>query len=109
MDMTTALKCGQYQAEHADLSGSVFRDVNLGNAKFDDVNLRGAQFHNVALTNATIRDACLGNVTIEGASYEGMRIEGILVADGYNGRTSVDWKFAAHGEGSTFVGITESG
>jgi uncharacterized protein YndB with AHSA1/START domain len=29
--------------------------------------------------------------------------------DGYTGRTTVEWKFASHNDGATFVSITESG
>jgi uncharacterized protein YjbI with pentapeptide repeats len=79
--MATSLGSGTYQADNANLSGSVFRNVNLSGSKFDDVNLRGVEFHNVALTGGSIKDACLGDFTIEDSSYEGMRIEGILVTD----------------------------
>lgn len=33
----------------------------------------------------------------------------VIEWDGYSGRTNVEWKFAAHGDDATFVGITESG
>jgi uncharacterized protein YndB with AHSA1/START domain len=33
----------------------------------------------------------------------------VIAWDGYSGRTTVEWKFAAHGDGATFVSITESG
>jgi uncharacterized protein YndB with AHSA1/START domain len=33
----------------------------------------------------------------------------VIVWDGYSGKTQVEWKFAARGDGSTFVSITESG
>lgn len=33
----------------------------------------------------------------------------VIEWDGYSGRTTVEWKFAAQKEGSTFVSITESG
>ena len=79
--MALPLTSGTYHAEDADLSGSVFRNVNLSNAKFEDVNLQGAEFLNVAFTCGAIRDACLGDVTIERAGYDGMRIEGILVTE----------------------------
>lgn len=33
----------------------------------------------------------------------------VIEWDGYSGRTTVEWKFAAQEDGSTFVSITESG
>ena len=33
----------------------------------------------------------------------------VIEWDGYSGRTTVEWKFAAHANDSTFVSITESG
>jgi uncharacterized protein YndB with AHSA1/START domain len=33
----------------------------------------------------------------------------VIEWDGYSGRTSVEWKFAAHPGGSTFVSVAESG
>lgn len=33
----------------------------------------------------------------------------VIEWDGYSGRTTVEWKFAALSDGSTFVSITESG
>jgi uncharacterized protein YndB with AHSA1/START domain len=33
----------------------------------------------------------------------------VIEWDGYSGRTTVEWKFAAHADDATFVGITESG
>lgn len=33
----------------------------------------------------------------------------VIEWDGYSGRTTVEWKFAAREEGATFVSITESG
>ena len=33
----------------------------------------------------------------------------VIEWDGYSGRTNVEWKFAAHPGGSTFVSVTESG
>ena len=79
--MANLLASGTYHADDANLSGSVFHNVNLSNAKFDDVNLRGVEFHNIAFTGGSIRNACLGDFTIDDANYDGMRIEGILVTD----------------------------
>jgi uncharacterized protein YndB with AHSA1/START domain len=33
----------------------------------------------------------------------------VIEWDGYTGRTTVEWKFASHGNSATFVSITESG
>lgn len=79
--MSVPLANGTYNADNANLFGSVFHNVNLSGAKFDNVNLRGAKFNNVGLTNSTFHDTCFGDVAIEHASYQGMKIEGILVTE----------------------------
>ncbi|MDD5676923.1 MAG: pentapeptide repeat-containing protein [Kiritimatiellae bacterium] len=58
--METTLKCGKHLAEHADLSGSQFHDVNLGGANFNNVNLSKARFHNINLSDVTITAAQIG-------------------------------------------------
>jgi hypothetical protein len=49
--MEPTIKCGRHLAEHADLSGSRFHDVNLSGAEFDDVNMSKARFHNMNLSD----------------------------------------------------------
>jgi uncharacterized protein YjbI with pentapeptide repeats len=65
--------------ENRDLSGAVFRRVNLGRALFNDVNLGEAVFDDVNLGGATIRGANLDSVTIDQANIGGMTIFGIHV------------------------------
>lgn len=45
--MEPTMKCGKNLANHADISESEFRDVNLHKAIFDDVNLSESTFHNI--------------------------------------------------------------
>ncbi len=58
--MEPTIKCGKHLAEHADLGGSRFVDVNLAGAEFDNVNLSGAKFNNVNLSDITIQFAQVG-------------------------------------------------
>jgi uncharacterized protein YjbI with pentapeptide repeats len=58
--MEPTIKCGKHLAEHADLAGSRFHDVNLGGAEFDDVNLGQARLHNINLSDITVAGANLG-------------------------------------------------
>ncbi len=58
--MKTTIKCGKHLAEHANLAGSRFHDVNLGGVEFDDVNLSGARFHNINLSDVAITAAQIG-------------------------------------------------
>lgn len=58
--METTIKCGKHLAEHADLSGSQFHDVNLGGADFNNVNLSKARFHNINLSDVSITAAQIG-------------------------------------------------
>lgn len=58
--MEPTIKCGRHLAEHADISGSRFHDVNLSGAEFDDVNLSNATFHNINLSDISITAAQIG-------------------------------------------------
>ena len=58
--METTIKCGKHLAEHADLSGSQFHDVNLGGAEFDNANLSKARFHNINLSDISVIAAQIG-------------------------------------------------
>jgi len=60
--MEPTIKCGRHLAEHADLSGSQFHNVNLSGAEFDDVNMSKVRVHNINMS-------------------DGMTIDGIPVAD----------------------------
>jgi len=61
--MKPTILCGKHLAEHADISGSTFRDVNLAEAEFDDVNLSGARLHNINLSDLTVTAAQIGGST----------------------------------------------
>ncbi|MGF1634227.1 MAG: pentapeptide repeat-containing protein [Phycisphaerae bacterium] len=61
--MESTIKCGKQLAQHADLGGSRFVDVNLAGAEFDNVNLSGARFNNVNLSDVTIQFAQVGGAT----------------------------------------------
>jgi uncharacterized protein YjbI with pentapeptide repeats len=58
--MEPTIKCGKHLAEHANLTGSRFHDVNLAEAEFDDVNMSKAGFHNINLSDVTITAAQMG-------------------------------------------------
>jgi uncharacterized protein YjbI with pentapeptide repeats len=79
--MSIELQSGTYHADDADLSGSVFQNVNFSGARFDDVNLQGAVFSNIAFTSAAFSNVNLSHVTIGDANYDGMMIDGILVTE----------------------------
>jgi len=62
-------------AEHADISGSSFHDVNLSKttfhdanmsgADFDDVNLSSARFHNINLSDIRVSAVQIGGATFK--------------------------------------------
>ncbi len=58
--MKPTISCGRQLAEHADISGSVFIDVNLSGAEFENVNLGGARLHDINLSGVSISAANLG-------------------------------------------------
>jgi uncharacterized protein YjbI with pentapeptide repeats len=64
MEEIIQLKSGKHNAECANLSGSRFHDVNLGNSVFDDINLSGATFHNINMS-----DVKFSAMQIGGASF----------------------------------------
>jgi len=79
--MSIDLKSGNYYAEDADLTGSVFHNVNLSSARFEDVNLQGSVFSDIAFTSAAFSNVNMSHVTIDDGNYEGMKIDGILVTE----------------------------
>ncbi len=62
--MEPTIRCGKHLAEHADLAGSQFRDVNLADAEFDDVNMSHVRLHNINLS-----DIAVSAVQMGGASF----------------------------------------
>jgi uncharacterized protein YjbI with pentapeptide repeats len=63
--MEPTIKCGRHLAEHADISGSQFRDVNLGGAEFDNVDLSKATFHNINLSDISLTAAQIGGARLK--------------------------------------------
>ena len=61
--MEPTIKCGKHLAEHADLSGSQFHDVNMAGTQFDNVNLSKARLHNINLSDISITAAQIGGAT----------------------------------------------
>lgn len=69
----STITCGRQLAQHADISGSTFEDVNLSKAKFakanlsgtdfDDINLSGARLHNINLSDLKVSAAQIGGST----------------------------------------------
>jgi uncharacterized protein YjbI with pentapeptide repeats len=72
--MESTIKCGKHLAEHADISGSRFVDVNLAAADFNDVNLGGVTLNNVNLSGARLSDINLSDVTIQRAQIGGVKL-----------------------------------
>ena len=58
--MEPTIKCGKHLAEHADISGSRFHDVNLAQAEFDDVNMTQVRFHNINMSDITVSAVQMG-------------------------------------------------
>jgi uncharacterized protein YjbI with pentapeptide repeats len=58
--MKPTITSGKQIALMADLSGSVFRDVNLAGAEFENVNLSQTRMHNINLSDISISAANLG-------------------------------------------------
>ena len=58
--MEPTIKCGKHLAEHADLSGSRFHDVNLAGAEFDDVNMSKTRFHNINMSDISVTAVQIG-------------------------------------------------
>ena len=58
--MEPTIKCGKHLAEHANISGSRFHDVNLAQAEFDDVNMTQVRFHNINMSDITVSAVQMG-------------------------------------------------
>ena len=54
------IKCGKEFAEHADISGSRFHDVNLAQSEFDDVNMTKVRFHNINMSDIDVSAVQMG-------------------------------------------------
>jgi uncharacterized protein YjbI with pentapeptide repeats len=60
MPVEPTIKCGKQYAEHADMSGSKFHDVNLARAEFDDVNMTKVRFHNINMSDIDVSAVQIG-------------------------------------------------
>ena len=58
--MNPTIKCGKHLAEHADISGSRFHDVNLAGAEFDDANMSKVRFHNINMSDIAVSAVQMG-------------------------------------------------
>ena len=65
--------------ERRDMTGSVFRDVNLEKSQLENVNLGGAIFKNVNLGGAVINSANLAGLYIKDANILDFTISGIRI------------------------------
>ena len=59
-EMKPTITSGKQIARMADISGSVFQDVNLAGAEFENVNMSQARLHDINLSDVTISAANLG-------------------------------------------------
>src|SRR5260370_22007841 len=67
--------------EDVNLSGGDFHNINLSGSSFDDVNMSGWRVHNVNLAGLRIDQANLAGASIVNGRLEGMTIEGLPVTD----------------------------
>jgi uncharacterized protein YjbI with pentapeptide repeats len=58
--MEPTIRCGKQLAEHANIAGSRFHDVNMAETEFDNVNMSKARFVNINLSDVTITAAQIG-------------------------------------------------
>jgi uncharacterized protein YjbI with pentapeptide repeats len=63
--MEPTITSGKQFAEHADISGSRFHDVNLSGAEFDNVNLENAAFHDINLSGIHVSAVQIGGATFK--------------------------------------------
>ena len=63
--MESTIKCGKQLAEHANISGSRFHDVNLSGADFNNVNLSKARFHDIDLSDIEVSAVQIGGATFK--------------------------------------------
>ena len=54
MKTQPTINCGKHVAEHADISGSEFHDVNLAGADFNNVNMSKTRFHDINLDRKSV-------------------------------------------------------
>lgn len=62
--MKPTITCGKQLAEHADIAGSTFNDVNLAGATFENVNMSKTKMHNINLCDLDLSAVNLGGARI---------------------------------------------
>jgi uncharacterized protein YjbI with pentapeptide repeats len=73
--MEQKIQCGKNIAEHADISGSVFTDVNLKGAKFDNVNMSGVAFNNINMSGVKFHDINLSDIEVTAVQMGGAKFK----------------------------------
>ncbi len=63
--MKPTIKCGKQLAEHVNISGSRFLDVDLSGADFDNVNLSKTRFHDINLSDIQVSAVQIGGATFK--------------------------------------------
>lgn len=71
--MEPTITCGKHLAQHADISGSRFEDVNLAGASFQDVNLANADFNDINLSHARLHNVNLSDLTVSAVQIGGSK------------------------------------
>jgi uncharacterized protein YjbI with pentapeptide repeats len=80
--MKNTITCGPQVADHTDLSGSHFQDVNLSQSSFHDVNLSQSSFDDINLGNTTFHNVNFSDITITAAQIGGAAFKHIGLPPG---------------------------
>lgn len=70
------LKNEKLNMEKADISGSLFKEVNAAGLEFDNVNLANSKINNVNMSNMTIHDVNCSGIKITDANLSHLEIAG---------------------------------
>jgi nitroreductase len=62
--------------EHADISGALFNDLNLGNSEFININMCGCTFNEINLSDAKITLCNLSDMAISDCILDGFTVNG---------------------------------
>jgi lactoylglutathione lyase len=73
-------RVGPITATDADLSGSIFDDINFDGLKITNARLTGGEFRDINLTGARFSDVMLTDVSITDAAIDGLTINGVEIA-----------------------------
>ena len=66
------VRLGQLTVRNADLSGAVFENVTMAGAHLTDIDLGGLQLSKADLRGATLTDCALDGMTIDGVAVSAM-------------------------------------